>query len=91
LLRRYTPRNDLRRLFIPLCGIFAVNNLIKLGAQAMGLEIAQAIEVVCTMRYSDFFKSMTTHSSSRVWQDVYHPKTPVGVAYVTLWLKKAIC
>jgi motility quorum-sensing regulator / GCU-specific mRNA interferase toxin len=50
------------------------------GAHAMGLEIAQAIEVVCSMRRTDFYKSMTTHASSRIWQDVYHPATPAGIA-----------
>jgi motility quorum-sensing regulator/GCU-specific mRNA interferase toxin len=54
----------------------------------MGLEIAQAIEVVCSMNRSDFFKSMTTLASSRVWQDVYHPQTPVGLAYVKVTVRQ---
>ena len=57
------------------------------GVQAMGLEIDQAIEVICSMNRKDFFKSMTTHASSHVWQDVYHPHTFVGIAYVKLTLR----
>ena len=35
------------------------------------------------MTRADFFKSMTTHASSQIWQDVYHPQTPAGkIAYV---------
>ncbi len=58
------------------------------GAQAMGLDSAQAVSVVCSMTRTDFFKSMTTHASSQVWQDVYHPVTPNGkVAYVKVTLR----
>jgi motility quorum-sensing regulator/GCU-specific mRNA interferase toxin len=59
-----------------------------IGAQTMGLEITQAIEVVCSMSRSDFYKSMTTHASSKIWQDVYHPETPAGIAYVKITLRQ---
>jgi len=59
-----------------------------IGAKAMGLEIAEAIEVVCSMSRSDFYKSMTTHTSSQIWQDVYHPETPAGIAYVKVTLRQ---
>ena len=37
---------------------------------------------------SQFFKSMTTHVSSRVWQDVYYVNTPnCKVAYVKVTLR----
>jgi len=58
-----------------------------IGAQTMGLEIAQAIEVVCSMSRSDFYKSMTIHASSQIWQDVYHPETSAGIAYVKVTLR----
>ena len=59
------------------------------GAQAMGLDSAQAVNVVCAMTRRDFFKSMTTHMSSQVWQDVYHPVTPNGkMAYVKVTLRQ---
>jgi motility quorum-sensing regulator/GCU-specific mRNA interferase toxin len=58
-----------------------------IGAQAMGLETDQAIEVICSMNRADFFKSMTTHASSQIWQDVYHPETPAGTAYVKVTLR----
>ncbi len=51
-----------------------------IGAQAMGLQITQAIEVVCTMSRANFYKSMTTHASSQIWQDVYHSETHAGIA-----------
>ena len=48
------------------------------GAQAMGLDSVSAIDVVCEMTRADFYKSMTTHAASQVWQDVYHCVTPSG-------------
>jgi len=60
----------------------------RIGAQAMGLEVTQAIETVCSMRRSDFYKSMTTHAASQVWQDVYCPETPAGIAHVKVALRK---
>ena len=58
------------------------------GAQLMGLDLAQAISLVCAMTRADFYKSMTTHAASQVWQDVYHRVAPNGkVAYVKVTLR----
>lgn len=58
------------------------------GARCMGLDAAQAVGVVCAMTHANFYKSMTTHTASQVWQDVYHPVTPNGrVAYVKVTLR----
>jgi len=73
---------------IRLRGADAFTATALIGAQAMGLEISQAIEVVCSMGRSDFYKSMTTYSSSQIWQDVYLPETPVGTAYVKITLRQ---
>lgn len=29
-----------------------------------------------TLTSADFYKSMTTHTDHRIWQDVYHGKIP---------------
>ena len=58
------------------------------GAQLMGLDLAQAISLVCAMTRANFYKSMTTHAASQVWQDVYHCVAPNGkVAYVKVTLR----
>ena len=58
------------------------------NSKEMGLTLEQAIEVVCSMPPSCFYKSMTTHASNKIWQDVYHPPTPIGkTAYVKLTLR----
>ena len=35
-----------------------------------------------------FYKSMTTHASSKIWQDACHAPTPEGVAYVKVTLRE---
>lgn len=39
---------------------------------ALGLSLQDVVEVVQSMRRSQFYKSMTSHADPRVWQDAYH-------------------
>jgi motility quorum-sensing regulator/GCU-specific mRNA interferase toxin len=34
------------------------------------------------MERGHFYKSMTAHADARLWQDVYHVPSPVGVLYI---------
>jgi motility quorum-sensing regulator/GCU-specific mRNA interferase toxin len=34
------------------------------------------------MERTQFYKSMTSYGDHRIWQDVYHVPSPVGVLYV---------
>ena len=42
------------------------------GIKTVGLSIDDVLEVVQSLNSSNFYKSMTTYSDHRVWQDVYH-------------------
>lgn len=57
------------------------------GGRQMDLTVADMIEVVCALNSRCLYKSMTTHSDNRVWQDVYHAETPNGRAYIKLTLR----
>ena len=49
------------------------------GARDLGInDLNGMCEVVLALTHTDFYKSMTTHSDHRIWQDVYHAKTPKG-------------
>ena len=73
---------------VRLRGADAFTATALVGARAMGLDSAQAVSVVCAMTRADFYKSMTTHAESKVWQDVYRPLVPNGkVAYVKVTLR----
>ena len=67
---------------------FTATATALVGAQSMGLDLAQAISLVCAMTRADFYKSMTTYAASQVWQDVYHRVAPNGkVAYIKVTLR----
>jgi motility quorum-sensing regulator/GCU-specific mRNA interferase toxin len=61
----------------------------KNGAAEMGLEAGELRGIVTGLSMRDFYKSMTTHDSSRVWQDVYRPVTRFGAAYVKVTVNPA--
>ena len=60
----------------------AVTGTALLSAAALGFGRAEIVSTIQTMQRSQFFKSMTAYSDSRLWQDVYHVPSPVGVLYV---------
>ena len=71
-------------------GIYTFTAVARLGADAMGLSEAEAISTVFGLQRAHFYKSMTTHSDHRVWQDVYHATCPNGrLAYIKLTLQDA--
>jgi motility quorum-sensing regulator/GCU-specific mRNA interferase toxin len=51
-------------------------------AAALGFDRAEIVATIQTMHRSQFYKSMTAYSDHRVWQDVYHVPSPVGMLYV---------
>ena len=70
-------------------GIMAFTATALFNAAAMGLSEEQILRVLASLSRAMFFKSMTTHADSSVWQDVYHAPTPNGnVAYIKLTLQQ---
>ena len=80
---------------VPHCGLVIVKTLMaagkvrttfsaRQGALELGLDEHGICAVVAALSEQDFYKSMTTHSDHRVWQDVYRPSTPAGDVYVKL-------
>ena len=51
---------------------------------ALGLDEQGICNVIVALSELDFYKSMTTHTDHRVWQDVYRPTTPAGDVYLKL-------
>ena len=42
------------------------------GGAALGFDFDGMLEVIKALTTAEFYKSMTTNSDHRVWQDVYH-------------------
>ena len=56
----------------------------------MGLTSAEMLAVIASLSRRDFYKSMTTFSDHRVWQDVYHAATSVRKsAYIKITMRDA--
>jgi motility quorum-sensing regulator/GCU-specific mRNA interferase toxin len=52
------------------------------GTLSLGFGRDEIVEALQTMQRSHFYKSMTAHADHRVWQDVYHVPSPVGMLYI---------
>jgi motility quorum-sensing regulator / GCU-specific mRNA interferase toxin len=68
-------------------GIAAFTKSALDGGRSMGLKSTEMLGVVMALRRRDFYKAMTTYSDPRVWQDVYHARTVMGLAYVKFTLR----
>ncbi|MEA1933835.1 MAG: type II toxin-antitoxin system MqsR family toxin [Thermodesulfobacteriota bacterium] len=54
------------------------------GGAALGFDVEGIIGVIMALTQKDFYKSMTTYTDHRIWQDVYRPKTSAGDVYLKL-------
>jgi len=52
------------------------------SSAAIGFGREEIVATIQTMQHGQFYKSMTSYADKRVWQDVYHVPSPVGVLYV---------
>ena len=60
----------------------AVTGTALKSAAALGFGRAEIAATIQTMQREHFYKSMTSYADHRVWQDVYHVPSAVGVLYV---------
>jgi motility quorum-sensing regulator/GCU-specific mRNA interferase toxin len=60
----------------------AVTGTALRGAAALGYGRAEIVTTIQMMQRGHFYKSMTAYADSRLWQDVYHVPSPVGLLYV---------
>lgn len=79
----------------PHCKLSVVQALVKAqkvrtthaartGANELGFDFSDMLDVVMALTPEDFYKSMTTHADHTVWQDVYRPSTQAGDVYLKL-------
>jgi motility quorum-sensing regulator/GCU-specific mRNA interferase toxin len=52
------------------------------SAAKLGFGRAEIVETIQTVQREHFYKSMTSFADHRIWQDVYHVPSSVGVLYV---------
>jgi motility quorum-sensing regulator/GCU-specific mRNA interferase toxin len=91
-VEKRTPHYELARVQagVARLGAAAFTKTALDGGRAMGLTSAEMLAVIASLTRRDFYKSMTTFSDHRVWQDVYHAATPVRKnAYIKITLRDA--
>ena len=91
-MEKRTPRYDLARVQagVARLGAAAFTKTALDGGRTMGLTTAEMLAVVASLTRRNFYKSMTTYTDHRVWQDVYHAATPVRKdAYIKITLRDA--
>lgn len=52
------------------------------NAAELGFGRVEIVATIQTMKRSHFYKSMTANIDHRLWQDVYHIPSSVGILYV---------
>lgn len=67
-----------------------ITNTALSGAHLLDLEIHDVWDIVLSLARDDFYKSMTTYSDHREWQDVYRPNTNVGRIYLKLTIRDGV-
>ena len=61
--------------------VHATGTALK-SAAGLGFGRAEIVATIQTMQREHFYKSMTSFADHRLWQDVYHVPSPLGVLYV---------
>lgn len=52
------------------------------SAFKLGFDRSGMVEVIQAMEARHFYKSMTSNFDSKLWQDVYHVPSKVGILYI---------
>ena len=89
-MEKRSPHYDLGRVQAQVSelGAAAFTKAALDGARTMGLTSSDMLVVVASLTRRNFFKSMTSYSDARIWQDVYHSPTPVRRdAYIKITLR----
>jgi motility quorum-sensing regulator/GCU-specific mRNA interferase toxin len=89
-MEKWTPRHSLAAVLgmVETLGVASFTKAALDGGRAMGLTSSEMLAVVAGLTRPMFYKSMTTYSDHRIWQDVYHAPTPAGqTAYIKITLR----
>jgi motility quorum-sensing regulator/GCU-specific mRNA interferase toxin len=73
-MEKGTPNYSLADILAQMQSVPDMNLTVsaRTGIRDAGMGQMDALAVVKTLTRKHFYKSMTTHSDHRVWQDVYH-------------------
>ena len=87
-LKPHYPLAEVKRLI--RVGAVEVTLAAVTGAAALDLVYNDILATALALTPDDFYKSMTSYSDHRSWQDVYHPEIAVGKVYLKLTIKDEV-
>ena len=73
-MEKRRPHYDLKTIQVQMNSVDAMNMTLSArnGIEQAGMKLKDAWTVIQKLSMSNFYKSMTVHADSRVWQDVYY-------------------
>jgi len=73
-MEKRRPHYDLKLIQAQMDCIEAISLTMtaRHGIKAIGMAMSDALAVIQRLSSGNFYKAMTVHADSRVWQDVYH-------------------
>jgi len=80
--RRPTYDLEAFKAAFPTAASLNVTSTAIRDAADIGFTRGGIVATLQTMSRTHFYKSMTSHADHRVWQDVYHVPSAIGVLYV---------
>jgi len=90
-MEKHTPHHQLEEVKeLIWAGAVETTSAALAGAYALDLEYQDILATALALTRDDFYKSMTSYSDHRSWQDVYHPQTSVGKVYLKLTIKDGV-
>jgi motility quorum-sensing regulator/GCU-specific mRNA interferase toxin len=83
-MEKRRPHYDLKAILAQMICVENMNLTMSAqhGIRIAGMTQIEALAVIHQLSGADFYKSMTTHHSNQVWQDVYHAKWRDKLFYV---------
>lgn len=89
-MEKRTPHYGLSQVqeLVARLGVASFTKTALDGGRAMGLTSSEMLSVVASLAHRDFYKPMTTYFDHKIWQDVYHARTPIGKeAYIKITMR----
>ena len=83
-MEKRRPHYDLKAIQAQMNSIDTMNLTMTAwhGIKAAGMSLADALAAIKRLSPGNFYKSMTVHADSRVWQDVYHAEWKGRALYI---------
>jgi motility quorum-sensing regulator / GCU-specific mRNA interferase toxin len=83
-MEKRRPHYDLKAIQVQMNSMETMNLTMTAwhGIKSAGMSLADALAAIKRLSPGNFYKSMTVHADSRVWQDVYHAEWKGRALYI---------